>query len=108
MRRAAIGILLATALAWGQGRRSGAPGADLDILQTAVASIDGTLRSLDKKKLLIELSEEQSMTIEVTRKTEFVKQGKTVKAADLEVGVPVTVEAKKVANQLVAVRVRMR
>ncbi|MBY0507350.1 MAG: hypothetical protein K2X03_25775 [Bryobacteraceae bacterium] len=91
-----------------RSRSNGAPGSDLDILQTAVATFDGTLRSLDKKRVLVELGEDQTVTIEVTRKTLFFEGKQAVAAAKFVPGAVVTVEAKKVANQLVAVAVRLR
>ena len=87
---------------------TGAPGSDLDILQAAVATFDGTLRSLDKKRLLIEMGEEQTVTIEVNKKTLYFRGKKAIPASAINPGAVVTVEAKKVANQLVAVTVRLR
>ncbi len=105
-------LLLCLALPIEAQRRSpkptGAPGADLDILQTAVATFDGTLRSLDRKRLLIEMGEEQTVTIEVNKKTLYFRGKKAIPASDINPGTVVTVEAKKVANQLVAVAVRVR
>ena len=92
----------------GRQKATGAPGSDLDILNTAVASFDGTLRSLDKKHVFLEMGEEQTLSIEVNKKTLFFKGAKAVAARDIAAGSIVTVEAKKVANQLVAVAVRLK
>ncbi len=109
--RASLILLFALCLAspaqYRQGP-SGAPGSDLDILQTAVATFDGTLRSLDKKHVLLELGEDQTVSIEITKKTLYWRGTKSVAARDIGAGTVVTVEAKKVANQLVAVAVRIR
>ena len=84
------------------------PGSDLDILSAAVASFDGTLRSLDKKQLLLEMGEEQTLSIEVNKKTLYSRGTKAITPRDIAVGAIVTVEAKKIANQLVAVAVRVK
>jgi hypothetical protein len=89
-------------------QRGGAPGSDLDILNAAVATFDGTVRVLNKKQIQLEMSEEQSLSIEVNRKTLFLRGTKTVASRDVAVGAVVTVEAKKVGNQLVAVSVRVK
>ena len=111
MRTTAL-LLFALCLAAQTQRRgpkpTGAPGSDLDILHTAVATFDGTLRSLDKKHVLIEVGEDQTITIEVNKKTLFFRGAKAIAAGDISPGAVVTVEAKKLANQLVAVAVRMR
>lgn len=89
-------------------QRGGAPGSDLDILNTAVATFDGTLRALNKKHIVLELSEEQTLSIEVTKKTLYFRGSKTVASRDVSMGAVVTVEAKKIANQLVALNVRIK
>ena len=89
-------------------QRNGAPGADLDILNTAVATFDGTLRALDKKHVMVEMSEDQTLQIEVNKKTLYFRGAKAITSKDVEVGTVVTVEAKKIANQLVAVSVRLK
>ena len=86
---------------------NGQPGSDLDILNAAVASFDGTLRSLDKKQILLEMAEEQTVSIEVNKKTLYFRGTKAITAREVTVGAIVTVEAKKIANQLVAVSVRV-
>src|SRR5262245_29171891 len=90
-------------------QRNGAPGSDLDILNSAVATFDGTLRGLDKKRLVLEMSEEQTISVEVNKKTLFFVGKKAATAQDFQVGSVVTVEAKKATNnQLIAVGVRMK
>lgn len=87
---------------------NGQPGSDLDILNAAVASFDGTLRSLDKKQILLEMGEEQTVSIEVNKKTLYFRGTKAITSREVTAGAIVTVEAKKVANQLVAVSVRVK
>jgi hypothetical protein len=109
MRTLVFLLLICEAAAQRTSRqRAGAPGADLDILNTAVATFDGTLRALDKKHAQLEMSEEQSLSIEVTRKTLYFRGTKAIASRDIPVGTVVTVEAKKIANQLVAVSVRVK
>jgi hypothetical protein len=91
-----------------RGRSNGAPGADLDMLNALVATFDGTLRAIDNKHVLIEMGEEQSLSIEVNKKTQYFRGTKVISSRDLVAGAIVTVEAKKVANQLVAVAVKVK
>ena len=91
-----------------RARSSGQPGSDLDLLNAAVASFDGTLRSLDKKQVLLELAEEQTISIELNKKTRYFRGTQAITSREVTVGAIVTVEAKKIANQLVAVSVRLK
>ena len=109
--RIIVFLLLLSSLSAQYQRRSkptGRPGSDLDILNTAVASFDGTLRSLDKKQALLEMGEEQTLSIEVNKKTLYFRGTQAITSREVTVGVIVTVEAKKIANQLVAVSVRVK
>lgn len=111
MRALALSLLLIAASAATAQRRprpNTEPGSDYDILNAAVATFDGTLRSLDKKRVLLEMGEDQTLTIEVNRKTRYFRGAKAIMAREISVGAIVTVEARKVANQLLAVAVRVR
>ena len=92
----------------GRQKATGQPGSDLDMLNAAVATFDGTLRTLDKKELSIELPGEQHLSMEINKKTVFFLGTKAIAAREIRMGALVLVEAKKVANQLVAVRVRVK
>ena len=92
----------------GRPKANGQPGSDLDMLNAAVATFDGTLRTLDKKELSIELPGEQHLSMEINKKTEFFRGQKPIGAREIREGALVLVEAKKVANQLVALRVRVK
>lgn len=83
-------------------------GEEQDILNAAVATFDGTLRALDKKQLVLELAGDQSLTIVVNKKTQFLRGVKTMAAKDVRLGALVIVEAKKVMSELVALRVRVK
>ncbi len=109
--RTIVFLLLLSSLSAQYQRRpkpTGRPGSDLDILNTAVASFDGTLRSLDKKQALLEMGEEQTLSIEVNKKTLYFRGTQAITSREVTVGAIVTVEAKKIANQLVAVSVRVK
>ena len=109
--RTIVFLLLVSSLSAQYQRRpkpTGRPGSDLDILNTAVASFDGTLRSLDKKQVLLEMGEEQTVSIEVNKKTLYFRGTEAIAPRDVTIGAIVTVEAKKIANQLVAVSVRVK
>ena len=104
MRNVLLFLLILSLPAPGQRRR----GEELDILNAAVATFDGTLRSLTKKELVIELAGDQSLTFEVNKKTQFLRGAKPMAAKDVRVGALVLVEARKVASDLIAVRVRVK
>jgi len=111
--RTLIFLLLLTSLETAAQRRpgsrsNGVPGSDLDILNAAVASFDGTLRVLNKKRIVLEMSEDQTLTMEVNKKTLFFRGAKAISSREVGEAVIVTVEARKVANQLVAVSVRVK
>jgi hypothetical protein len=72
----------------------------------AVATFDGTFKSADKKHVLIDVENGQTMQMFITGSTKFIKQDKPVRPADFQSGEPVTVEAARDARyNLVAVRV---
>src|SRR5271165_3081367 len=53
----------------------------------------GTLKFLSSKEIIIETSEDQTVSIRRSRKTKFYKDGKEVKATDLTLNEPVSVDA---------------
>ncbi len=74
--------------------------------ENAVATFDGTFKSADKKRLLIEVESGQTMQMYVTAGTKFIRDGKAAKASDFNNGEAVTVEASRDALlNLVAVKV---
>lgn len=83
-------------------------GEELDILNAAVATFDGTLRLLGKKELVLELAGGQSLTIEVNKKTRYLRGTKTISSRDVKIGSLVLVEARKVMNRLEAVTLRVK
>lgn len=74
--------------------------------EDAVATFDGTFKSADKKRLLIEVENGQTMQMFVTGSTKFVRNGKPAKPGDFENGEAVTVDASRDARlNLIAVKV---
>jgi hypothetical protein len=72
----------------------------------AVATFDGVFKSADKKYLMIEVEDGQSMRMYITGSTKFIRDGKPAKAADFHVDENVTVDTSRDARfNLLAVRV---
>jgi hypothetical protein len=86
-------------------RLSGPPniaGADTD----AIATFAGTFKSADKKFLVIEVENGQTMRMYITGSTKFVRDGKPAKASDFHTGESVSVDASRDARlNLLAVKV---
>ena len=93
------------------GGRTGGPGisgTNPDVLNAALASFSGVARSLNKKKILLEISEEQTLTMLVTKKTLFFVGDKAATFKDVPQGSKVNVDAKKeVTGDLVAVNISL-
>ena len=65
-------------------------------LETPVATFRGTLKSIDKKDVILTLTEkDQEVTFHRSRKTKFLKDGKEIKPATITPGTTVSVEAKR-------------
>src|ERR1700677_862811 len=63
-------------------------------------SFNGTVKSLTKKEIIIDLdSEEESLTLRRSGKTKFFKDDKEIKAADIPVGTHVTLDATRDGDQ---------
>ncbi len=72
----------------------------------AIATFDGVFKSADKKYLLIETDEGNSMRMAVTGATKFVRDGKPAKASDFKPDEKVTVDTSRDAKfNLIAVKV---
>jgi hypothetical protein len=73
---------------------------------SAVATFTGAFKSADKKFLLLDLEDGNTMRIYITRATKFSRDDKPAKAADFHPGDNVTVDAARDARlNLLAVRV---
>jgi hypothetical protein len=63
-------------------------------------TFQGTVKSLSKKELTIDVdAEEQSLTFRVEKKTKFLKDGKEIKLADITEGTHVSVDATREGDQ---------
>jgi hypothetical protein len=72
----------------------------------AVATFNGTFKSADKKYIVIEVEEGNTMRMYITGSTKFVRDDKPAKASDFQPGENVTVDASRDARlNLLAVRV---
>ena len=72
----------------------------------AVASFSGTLKSADKKWIILAVENSETMKMYVTGKTRFIRNGKPAKPAEFHSGDPVTVDAERdVRLNMIAVKV---
>lgn len=112
-RRNLIAILLVPSVLLGQRRSSGGSrpipgknpsGLSPDQVHAAVADFQGVLRNFDKKKILVETEDGQTLTFRRTKSTQFLAKDGGQKLPDL--GKTVQVEARKEnTGDLEAVRV---
>ena len=78
-----------------QGRQRQQPQNKVSDLETPVATFHGTLKSISKKEVVLELPEDQSIAFHISHKTKFLKDGKPVKSSAIAAGAPVTVDGKR-------------
>jgi hypothetical protein len=77
-----------------QGKRQ-QPQNKVSELETPVATFHGTLRSINKKEIVLDLQEDQSIAFHISHKTKFVKEAKAIKPSAIAAGAPVTVDGKR-------------
>jgi hypothetical protein len=77
-----------------QGRR-GTPQTGISPLETPVATFHGTVRSITKKEIVVDMAEEQSIAFHISHKTKFVKEEKAVRPTTIAAGASVTVDGKR-------------
>jgi hypothetical protein len=71
-----------------------------------VATFDGVFKSADRKAVVIQVENGETMRMLVTRGTKFVRDGKAAHAGDFHDGEKVTVDAERDARlNLLAVKV---
>lgn len=58
-------------------------------------TFEGTLKSLTKKEIVIQLQSEQDLTIRRNRKTKFLENEKDVKPDSIALGTPVAIDVKE-------------
>ena len=77
-----------------------------DVNTAAIATFQGTLKSADKKQLILAVEDNESLKMFVTAKTRFIRDGATAKPSDFHGGETVMVEAARdVKLNLLAVKV---
>lgn len=96
-------ILLLGAAVWAQappaaqrrGKQTQRTANKVSELETPVATFHGTLKSVTKKEIILELPEEQSIAFHISHKTKFLQDSKPIKPAAIKVGAPLTLEGKR-------------
>lgn len=94
-----FGLLLAVCVSAPAQRRGRSSGGKSQVkipeFETPIATFRGTLRSVDKKEIVIALPEDQEVTFHCSRKTRFLKDSKKIKPSDIQAGTEVSVEARR-------------
>jgi hypothetical protein len=78
-----------------QGKQRQQPQNKVSELETPVATFHGTLRSINKKEIVLDLAEDQSIAFHISHKTKFLKEAKAIKPTAIAAGAPVTVDGKR-------------
>jgi hypothetical protein len=79
----------------GRARRNGgqiSPGTP-DAYKGVAVTFRGKLKNLDKKQVVIETDEDQTVSMRITSKTKFLKNDQTIKASQIDLGTPVSIDA---------------
>ena len=100
MRVAIILLLLFPALVLAQGgygraRRNGSqitPGTP-DAYKGVAVTFRGKLKDLDKKNVVIETDEDQTVSMRITGKTKFLKNDQAIKPSQIAPGTPISIDA---------------
>jgi hypothetical protein len=72
----------------------------------AIATFAGTFKSSDKKYVVIQVENDQTMRMYITGSTKFIHDGKPAKASDFHIGESVSVDASRDSRlNLLAVKV---
>ena len=86
--------------------RRGVPGTPNPGAYNVAGSFHGKLKELTGKEIMIETEDGQIVTIHRSRKTKFLKGTQSIKASDIDIETPVTVDAtEEVDLSLTAVSV---
>ena len=110
-------LVLALALAavssaqYGRMRRT-VPGVPSNVPSTArkdvIVTFQGKLKQVKKKEILIQSDDNQLLTFRRAKTTKFTQDGKDIKATDIDLETPVTIEANEdVDLRMVAVNVKV-
>ena len=77
----------------GKGRQQ--PQNRVSDLETPVATFHGTVRSISKKEIVLDMPEDQSIAFHISHKTKFVKDAKAIKPSAIAAGAEATVDGKR-------------
>ena len=78
-----------------RGKRSASPKSTISSVDhnNLAGTFHGTLKELTGKEIVIETGENQTVTIRRNRKTRFLKDAREIKASEITLDTPVSVEA---------------
>ena len=76
-------------------RRGVAPGTPNPSAYNVAGSFHGKLKELTGKEIMIETDDSQIVSIHRSRKTKFLKGTQSIKASDIDIETPVTVDASE-------------
>jgi hypothetical protein len=76
-------------------RRGGVPGTPNPGAYNVAGSFHGKLKELSKKEIMIETEDGQIVSIHRSGKTKFLKGTQSIKASDIDIETPVTVDASE-------------
>ncbi len=76
-------------------RRSASPrqGLNTSAVKDLAGTFRGTLKDLTNKEIVIQNEESQTVSIRRNRKTKFLREDREIKASDIPLDTPVTIEA---------------
>ena len=76
-----------------RSRRGVMPGTPNPGAYNVAGSFHGKLKELTSKEIMIETDDDQMVSIHRSRKTKFLKGTQAIKASDIDIETPVTVDA---------------
>lgn len=88
-------LLLAQGGYYPRSRRGLAPGTPNPGAYNVTGSFRGKLKDLTKKEIMIETDDGQIVSIHRSSKTKFLKGTQSIKASDIDIETPVTVDASE-------------
>jgi cytoskeletal protein RodZ len=78
-----------------RSRRGVIPGTPNPGAYNVAGSFHGKLKELTSKEIMIETDDSQTVSIHRSRKTKFLKGTQSIKASDIDIETPVTVDASE-------------
>jgi hypothetical protein len=92
-----VAVLPALLLAqyYPRSRRGVMPGTPNPGAYNVAGSFHGKLKELTSKEIMIETEDSQIVSIHRSRKTKFLKGTQSIKASDIDIETPVTVDASE-------------